>query len=105
MWEYVLSEATIFGLIVTLGAWLNGRMIRKIIIQHFERMEQYFEKVEQHFERSDRRFEELSKKMSKGFEEMNKRFEELLKRMDERFNELSSWIQAPQLICETPLHY
>ena len=30
MWDYILG-ATIFGLIVTIGAWLNGKATRKYI--------------------------------------------------------------------------
>jgi len=51
-----LGGATIFGLIVTLGTWLNGKVTRKIVVQHFKRIEQYFE-------RSDRRFKEMNKKV------------------------------------------
>lgn len=31
MWEYVVGGATIFGLIVAVGAWLNGRVTRREI--------------------------------------------------------------------------
>ena len=39
MWEYILGGATVFGLIVTLGAWLNGRATRRVVMQNFERVE------------------------------------------------------------------
>ena len=69
MWEYVLGGATVFGLIVTLGAWLNGRMTRKAIMQYFEK--------------SDERFEELLKEVRRIGEESNRRFEEISKRFDD----------------------
>ncbi len=78
MWEYVLGGATIFGLIVALGTWFNGRVTRKIMIQHFERLDKRFEEV---LKRVDGRFEGLVRGM-------DRRFEEVLSRMDERFNEL-----------------
>ena len=56
MREYVVDGVTVFGLIVTLGAWLNGKITRRIVVEHFRRIEQYFEE-------SDRRFEELLRKL------------------------------------------
>lgn len=31
MWEYVIGGATIFGTIVAIGAWINGRLTRKYL--------------------------------------------------------------------------
>ena len=77
MWEYILGGATVFGLIVTLGAWINGRLTRKILMDYFEK--------------SDKRFEELFRRMDEHFRKMDehfKRMDEYFRRMDERFQEL-----------------
>jgi len=39
MWEYVLGGATVFGLIVAASYWIRGRLVRKALMQYFERME------------------------------------------------------------------
>jgi len=37
MQECILCNATVFGLIVTLGSWTDSKLTRKIIIEYFER--------------------------------------------------------------------
>ena len=80
MWEYILGGATVFGLIVTLGAWINSRLTRKILINYFEK--------------SDKRFEELFRRMDEHF-----------KRMDECFGSTSARIKAKSRNVKEPLRF
>ncbi len=63
MWEYIFGGATIFGAIVTLGAWLNGRAIRKYI---------------------GKLIEEEGKRTRELIEEEGKRTRELLEKLSEQ---------------------
>lgn len=90
MWGYVLGAATLFGLIVTFGAWINGTLTRKVLLEHFAKMDQRFETLSRE---SSERFEALIKEMDQRFEtllkETSKRFEELSKQFNERFQALT----------------
>ena len=103
MWEYVLGGATVFGLIVTFGAWINGRltrgeisrliveehrvtreMIREMIArmdEYFKAMDKYFKAVDEYFKASNRRFEELLKRMDERFGELVRQHNEILRRL------------------------
>ena len=70
MWDYVLVGATIFGSIVTIGAWLNGRATRK-----------YVGRLILEESKSTRELvEEVSKRMEKLLEEHGK----ILKKLSEQ---------------------
>jgi len=44
MWEYVIGEATIFGLIVGLFSVYNGRATRKVIIEEERRTQEILDR-------------------------------------------------------------
>lgn len=77
MWEYILGGATVFGLIVTLGAWINGRMTRGVMMEYFNRM--------------DKRFDELLKRMDERLNELIKQHNELIKQHSEILKRLETF--------------
>jgi len=79
--------ATVFGLIVTLGAWINGRMTRKVLLEHFERItrvmnERFWELIKQHNELI-KQHQELIRQHNELMKTLNKRFDELIKQHNE----------------------
>ena len=69
MWKYILGGATVFGLIITLGAWINGRVTRreisKLIVEEHKVTRELMERM---FAKSDERFQELLKEIRRANE-------------------------------------
>lgn len=78
MWEYVLGGATVFGLIVTLGAWLNGRITRREVSRLIAEVHRATREL---IAKMDERLTKMDDKMDEGFAKMDERFA----KMDERF--------------------
>lgn len=90
MWGYVLGGATVFGAIVAVAAWYNGRITRKflaeLITKEGEAVRALIAKMDEHLTKMDEGFA----KMDERFAEMNKRFA----KMDERFEALLKSLEA-----------
>lgn len=90
MWEYVLGGATVFGLIVAIGAWINGRLTRReisrLIVEEHRATRELIAKMDERLAKVDERLA----KMDEWFARMDERFA----RMDERFEALLKSIEA-----------
>ena len=87
LWEYVIGGATIFGLIVAVGAWLNGRITRreisKLIVEEHKATRELIAKIDERLAKMDERFME-----------MDKRFELLLKESSEAHSKILEAIRG-----------
>ena len=75
MWEYVLGGASVFGLIVAAGAWINGRLTRR-------ETSRLIEKEHQATRELISKIDERMVKMDERFAKMDERFEMLLKAIE-----------------------
>lgn len=75
LWDYILGGATVFGAIVALAAWYNGRMTRRflaeLIVKEGEATRELIAKMDEHLTKMDERFAK-----------MDERFEALLKSLE-----------------------
>ncbi len=79
MWEYVIGGATIFGFIVTAGAWINGRLTRKAMAELI-RSEG---KITRDLIRSEG---EITRELIKELSAQHRTMVEILKRMDAKLD-------------------
>lgn len=84
MWEYVLGGAGVFGLIVAVGAWINGRLTRKEISRLIKEEHQATRDL------TERLTKEIISEIGGGFRKMDERFF----KMDERFEVLLKAIET-----------
>ncbi|MEM2212718.1 MAG: hypothetical protein QXQ28_05670 [Candidatus Nezhaarchaeales archaeon] len=89
MWDYILGGATVFGAIVALAAWYNGRMTRRflaeLIVKEGEATRELIAKMDEHLTKMDERFAKMDErfaKMDERFAKMDERFEALLKSLE-----------------------
>jgi Zn-finger nucleic acid-binding protein len=89
LWEYVLGGASIFGLIVALGAWVNGRLTRgeisRLIEKEHQATRELIGKMDERMVKMDERFAKMSERFAKTderFAKMDERFEMLLKAIE-----------------------
>ena len=105
MWEYVVGGATIFGLIVAVGAWLNGRVTRREISrliaeehratrelirkmdERLAKMDERLAKVDEGFAKMDERFAKMDERFAK-IDERFAKIDERFAKMDERFEQI-----------------
>ncbi len=91
MWEYVVGGATIFGLIVAVGAWLNGRVTRREISRFIAEEHRATREL---IRKMDERLAKMNERLAKadeGFAKMDERFakiDERFAKMDERFEQI-----------------
>ena len=78
LWEYVLGGATVFGLIVTIGAWLNGRITRREISRLI--MEEH-RTTRELITRMDERFELLLRESSEAHSKILEAIREIASRL------------------------
>ena len=98
MWEYVVGGATIFGLIVAVGAWLNGRVTRReisrLIAEEHRATRELIRKMDERLAKMDERLAKVDEgfaKMDERFAKMDERFakiDERFAKMDERFEQI-----------------
>lgn len=92
MWEYVLGGASVFGLIVALGAWVNGRLTRREISRLIEKehqatreliskMDERFAKTDERFAKMDERFEMLLKAIEAHTVTSNRQHKQILEKL------------------------
>ncbi|MCX8205291.1 MAG: hypothetical protein N3H31_06545 [Candidatus Nezhaarchaeota archaeon] len=91
MWEYVLGGATVFGLIVAVGTWFNGRVTRReisrlIVEEHRTTREEISKLIVEELKAT----RELIAKM----DERIARVDERMAKADERFESLLRAIEA-----------
>ena len=84
LWEYVIGGATIFGLIVAVGAWLNGRITRreisKLIVEEHKATRELIAKIDERLAKMDERFELLLKESSEVHSKILEAIRELYQR-------------------------
>ena len=73
LWEYVLGGASVFGLIVAAGAWINGRLTRREISRLIEKEHQatreLISKIDERMVKMDERFEALLLKVQRNIKQ------------------------------------
>lgn len=82
MWEYVLGGATVFGAIVASVAYINGKLTRRILERHMERLEELI--VEEHKANREtlKRIGEMLSKLSGQHETMISQHETMIKMLE-----------------------
>lgn len=104
LWGYILGGATVFGAIVAIAAWYNGRTTRRFLAEliveegrgvkeliakmdqhiakmdeHLAKIDEYLVKVDEHLVKMDERFAKIDGRFAK----IDERFEALLKSIEE----------------------